>query len=341
MMNNKLALLQNTKRKDYILFIVFLLVSLAVALLPLDAYYRKIANLCFIYIVLGLSLNLLTGFTGIFSLGHYGFMAIGGYVTAILTMSQESKEAFFMIQPAYDWVVKLQLPLIPAIVVAGIIAAFFGFLIGLPCLRLNDDYLAIASMGFAEIVLTLIRTQYRITNGALGLKAIPRIENTFLYAGFAVLILLFMFLLTKSRTGSNLKAIRDDEIAARAVGINSYKQKVISFTMSSFWAGVGGGLLAVLIGTVNPMQFTFQLTFNILLTVVLGGIANIWGNVIAAVIVTFSLEILRFLDEPMFGSQGLPGLRMVVFAAALILIVNLRSRTSKRAKNKKEVVDHA
>ncbi|MDO5033346.1 MAG: branched-chain amino acid ABC transporter permease [Eubacteriales bacterium] len=323
-------------RKNILGILIFTLILLIINVLPLDNYYRKIINLSYIYITLALSLNLINGYTGLFSLGHYGFMAIGAYTTAVLTMSAEAKEAYYNIEPVYDWLKNLQIPLIPALIVSGVLAALLGFLISLPVLRLNDDYLAIASMGFAEIILVLIRTQFRITNGALGLKGIPRVDSYFLYGGVALVMIIFMILLTNSSKGRSLVAIREDEIAARSVGINAYLYKVISFTIGSFWAGVGGGLMAVMVGTVNQMQFTFQLTFNILLIVVLGGMGKIWGTVVAAVIVTSALELMRFLDEPMnFGifQDGLPGLRMVVFSLLLMIVVISRTKL-KRRKNR-------
>lgn len=316
---------------------LFALLLIVVNFIPFDDYYRKILNLSFIYVTLGLSLNLINGYTGLFSLGHYGFMAIGAYVVAVLTMSSESKEAIFMIVPCYDWLKNIQMHYLPALLLAGLVSALLGFLISLPVLRLNDDYLAIASMGFAEIILVLIRTQFRITNGALGLKGIPRIDSFWLYGGMALLMIIFMVLLTTSRRGAALEAIREDEIAASAVGINAFSHKVVSFTIGSFWAGVGGGLMATLIGTVNPMQFTFQLTFNILLIVVLGGMGHIWGTVVSAILVTSAMEIMRFLDEPMhflfINSDGLPGLRMVVLSALLMIYVIIRA-TNKKRKNK-------
>ena len=150
----------------------------------------------------------------------------------------------------------------------------------------------------------------------------------------ALLMIIFMVLLTTSRRGAALEAIREDEIAASAVGINAFSHKVVSFTIGSFWAGVGGGLMATLIGTVNPMQFTFQLTFNILLIVVLGGMGHIWGTVVSAILVTSAMEIMRFLDEPMhflfIHSDGLPGLRMVVLSALLMSYVIMRATNQKR-----------
>lgn len=320
-------------RKNILGLLIFTAILVVINFLPLDNYYRKIINLSYIYITLALSLNLINGYTGLFSLGHYGFMAIGAYTTAVLTMPPEAKDAYYNIEPIYDWLKNLNLPLIPALIVSGILAAILGFLIALPVLRLNDDYLAIASMGFAEIILVLIRTQFRITNGALGLKGIPRVDSYYLYGGVALVMIIFMLLLTNSAKGKSLVAIREDEIAARSVGINAYRYKVISFTIGSFWAGVGGGLMAVMVGTVNQMQFTFQLTFNILLIVVLGGMGKIWGTVVAAVIVTSALELMRFLDEPMdFGifQDGLPGLRMVVFSLLLMIVVIGRTKIKRR-----------
>ena len=320
-------------RKNILGLLIFTAILVLINFLPLDNYYRKIINLSYIYITLALSLNLINGYTGLFSLGHYGFMAIGAYTTAILTMPPEAKDAYYNIEPIYEWLKNFNMPLIPALIVSGILAAILGFLIALPVLRLNDDYLAIASMGFAEIILVLIRTQFRITNGALGLKGIPRIDSYYLYGGVALVMIIFMLLLTNSTKGKSLVAIREDEIAARSVGINAYLYKVISFTIGSFWAGVGGGLMAVMVGTVNQMQFTFQLTFNILLIVVLGGMGKIWGTVVAAVIVTSALELMRFLDEPMnFGifQDGLPGLRMVVFSLLLMIVVIGRTKLKGR-----------
>lgn len=324
--------------KNLLGIIIFVIILVLINLLPIDNYYRKIINLSFIYIVLALSLNLINGFTGLFSLGHYGFMALGAYTTAILQMPVQAKEAYYNIQPIYDGLKNLQLPLIPALIVSGLIAAVLGFLIALPVLRLNDDYLAIASMGFAEIILVFIRTQFRITNGALGLKGIPRIDSFYLYGGIALVMIIFMIVLTNSSKGKSLVAIREDEVAARSVGINSYRYKIISFTIASFWAGVGGGLMAVMVGTVNQMQFTFQLTFNILLIVVLGGMGKIWGTVVAAVVVTSALEIMRFLDEPMGSgmfAKGLPGLRMVVFSLLLMVTVIGRTKLKYRPKNRR------
>ena len=293
-----------------------------------DAFTLRVINLCAIYIILALSLNLLNGFTGLFSLGHSGFMAVGAYVCALLTMSPELKEMNFFLVPIIPALKNLTLPFIPALIFGGLAAAFVGFLIGAPVLRLKDDYLAIATLGFSEIIRVLITNAQTITNGAQGLKGLPRYASTYAVWITAALVTLFMALLMRSSYGRAMKAVRDDELAAETMGVNVFRVKVTSFTVSSFIAGVGGALLGHMITTIDPKMFTFLLTFNILLIVVLGGTGSISGSVIAAIGVTILMEALRFLDEPMnlllFKTQGLPGLRMVVFSAMLMLVVIFR-----------------
>lgn len=295
-----------------------------------DAFTLRVFNLCAIYIVLALSLNLLNGFTGLFSLGHAGFMAVGAYVSALLTMSPQLKDMNYFLTPIVPWLHNVTIPFLPALIIAGLVSAFVGFLIGAPVLRLRDDYLAIATLGFGEIIRVLITNAQRVTNGAQGLKGLPRFSTTFSVWAVAGLMVLFMVLLMRSSYGRAMKAVRDDELAAEAMGINVFRVKVVSFTVSSFWAGVGGALLGHMITTIDPKMFTFMLTFNILLIVVLGGIGSISGSVISAVVVTILMEALRFLDEPMnlivVKTEGMPGLRMVVFSILLMVMIIYRQR---------------
>ena len=309
-----------------VLFAVFLVVANSF----FDAFTLRVFNLCAIYVILALSLNLLNGFTGLFSLGHSGFMAVGAYVCALLTMPPDLKEMNFFLVPIVPFLKNLTLPFLPALIMGGLAAAFVGFLIGAPVLRLRDDYLAIATLGFSEIIRVLITNFQTVTNGAQGLKGLPRFASTYTVWAAAGLVTLFMALLMRSSYGRAMKAVRDDELAAEAMGINVFKVKVTSFTVSSFIAGIGGALLGHMITTIDPKMFTFLLTFNILLIVVLGGTGSISGSVIAAIGVTILMEVLRFLDEPMnllfFKTEGLPGLRMVVFSAMLMLVVIFRQR---------------
>ncbi|HPS44572.1 MAG TPA: branched-chain amino acid ABC transporter permease [Treponemataceae bacterium] len=290
----------------------------------------RVFNLCAIYIVLALSMNLLNGFTGLFSLGHAGFMAIGAYVCALLTMSPAQKTLNFFLAPIVPWLAAVHIPFIPALIVAGLVAAAFAWLIGTPVLRLRDDYLAIATLGFAEIIRVLITNAQGLTNGALGLKGLPKYSTTWVVWSFAALSIIFMFALIRSAYGRSLKAVRDDEIAARSMGIDVAHVKIVSFVVSSFIAGIGGALLGHLMTTIDPKMFVFGLTYNILLIVVLGGNGSITGSVIASIVVTVLMELLRFLDGPLnlivFRTDGLPGLRMVVFSLLLMIVVIYRQK---------------
>ncbi len=305
--------------------IVVTLVIVFILNMVLDNYQRKIVNLCAIYIILGLSMNLINGFTGLFSLGHAGFMAIGAYTVAILTMPTAMKELNFFMKPMSPFLLNLNMPFIIALLMGGVMAGIFGFLIGAPVLKLTDDYLAIATLGFSEIIRIIIINLQGITNGALGLKGIPQKTNLMWSWSVAIVTVLLIYLLMKGSYGKAFKGIREDEIAARSMGINLFKHKVMSFTIGSFLAGIGGGLLAVSLGTIDPTMFKFALTFNILLIVVLGGMGNIIGTVVSAVIITVAMEGLRFLDEAInfgfFKTSALPGLRMVVFSLVLMIVV--------------------
>jgi branched-chain amino acid transport system permease protein len=296
----------------------------------LGRFTIRILNLSAIYIVLALSLNLLNGFTGLFSLGHAGFMAVGAYVSALLTMTPAQKEMNFFLQPIVPFLRNVQLPFIIAIIIAGLCAALVAVVIGVPALRLRDDYLAIATLGFAEIIRVLITNAQSLTNGAQGLKGIPKYSTTWVVWGAATIAVLFMLALVRSSYGRTMKAVRDDEIAAEAMGVNVFKVKSTSFVISSFMAGIGGALLGHMISTIDPKMFTLVLTFNILLIVVLGGNGSITGSVIAAFMVTVLMEALRFLDMPMdflfIKTDGLPGLRMVIFSIFLMIVVLYRQR---------------
>ena len=315
------------KRDIYLTAISFLaiLIFIFFANRNLDAYKLRILNLCAIYTVLGLSMNLINGFTGLFSLGHAGFMAIGAYTTALMTMPVATKTQNFFLEPIVEPLSNIVWPFFPALFLGGVLTAFVGFLIGAPALRLKGDYLAIATLGFSEIIRIVIVNSQRVTNGALGLKGIPATTNLWWTFGTAIFTVIFMVLLMSSSYGRALKAIREDEIAAESMGIGLFKHKVLSFTIGAFFAGIGGGLLGSLLGTIDPTLFKFTLTFNILLIIVLGGSGSITGTVISAFIVTSAGEILRFLDQDInLGFAvipGIAGMRMVVFSILLMVVV--------------------
>lgn len=316
------------KRRDWILTsvsILLLLVFIKYANNNLDAYIVRILNLCAIYTVLGLSMNLINGFTGLFSLGHAGFMAVGAYATAILTMPPVVKQQNFFLTPIMSPLDKMNLPFVFALLVGGLLAAFIAFLIGAPALRLKGDYLAIATLGFSEIIRIIFTNTQSITNGALGLKSIPNTTNLWWSYGTAVFTIFVIALLINSSYGKAFKAIREDEIAAESMGINLFKHKVLSFVIGAFFAGIGGGLLGSLMGTIDPLMFRFSFTFNILLIIVLGGMGSMTGTVISAFIISSAGEFLRFLDQTInlgfVVIPGVSGLRMVVFSMLLMAVV--------------------
>ncbi|MCK9524363.1 MAG: branched-chain amino acid ABC transporter permease [Limnochordia bacterium] len=321
---------EKSKTQITLIILVLTVLGLFLANRYLDAYKVRIINLSGIYVTLGLSMNLINGMTGMFSLGHAGFMAIGAYTVGILTMPVSMKEMNFFMQPIVPFLANVEWGFLPALLAAGLMAALFGVLIGAPVLRLTDDYLAIATLGFAEIIRVLFTNTQSLTNGALGLKGIPNYTNTWWSWGVALVTVWFISFLMKGTYGKAFLAIREDEVAARAMGVSLFKHKVMSFAFGCFFAGVAGGLMAGLLGTIDPNMFRITLTFNILLIVVLGGLGKIGGTVIAAIIVTVGMEALRFLDEAMdlgfVQIKGIPGMRMVVFSIILIAAVIVREK---------------
>lgn len=290
-----------------------------------DDYKIRILNLAAVYVILGLGLNLINGFTGMFSLGHAGFTMIGAYTAALLTMSPDAKIMNFYMKPIIAPLANIQLPIPLALVIAGLVAALFGLLIAVPVLRLKGDYLAIASMGFAEIMRVIFTMSKSITNGALGLKDIPAINSIFFHWGTAIIVLLLIKQLINSSYGQAFKAIRDDEVAAEAMGINLFYHKTLSFCIGAFFAGIGGGLLGFLVTTIDPNMFTFMQTFNILMIIVLGGLGSLTGTVIAGVVITVMMEVLRIVDSPIdlgfIVIPGVAGMRMVIFSLLLLLVI--------------------
>lgn len=305
--------------------IVLLVLFLIFANKNFDAYKIRILNLCAIYTILGLSMNLINGFTGLFSLGHAGFMAIGAYTTALCTLSAKTKEMNFFMKPIIAPLRNLSLPFLPALILGGILAAAVAFLIGAPVLKFKGDYLAIATLGFSEIIRVIFTNTQSLTNGALGLKGIPAYTNIWWSFGGAAATLIILVSLINSSFGRALKAIREDEVAAESMGINLFKHKMLSFVIGAFFAGIGGGLLGNLLGTIDPLMFRFLLTYNILLIIVLGGMGSVTGTIISAFVITAATELLRFLDEEInlgfVRIPGVAGLRMVVFSVLLMIVI--------------------
>ena len=316
-----------------------------------------------VYSLVAVSMNLLNGFTGLFSLGQAGFMLLGAYTYAILTVPLSVKDQVYYLYggsavkfslPDLFWgifgtsgagyAVGLVLAVLIALILAGLVAAGFAYLIGLPVLRLKSDYLAIATLGFAEILRAIFQWQKLgpVTNGANMIKSFPIFSSfniksngaTVLYLStfvpflIAILCVVLIVLLVNSTYGRAFKAIRDDEVAAEAMGINLAKHKMLSFVVSSFFAGVGGALFAMYVANAQAKVYTTTMTYEILLIVVIGGIGPISGSCIATFLyVACSEWWLRFLDKEtvLDGGFQVPllrnGFRMVVFSVIIMIVV--------------------
>ena len=316
-----------------------------------------------VYSLVAVSMNLLNGFTGLFSLGQAGFMLLGAYTYAILMVPMAVKDQVYylfdgsavkfslldMFQSIFGAAgfgsgVALVLAVLLALILAGCVAALFAYLIGLPVLRLKSDYLAIATLGFAEIIRAIFQWQVLgpVTNGANMIKSFPTFSSfnikgangsTVLYLSTFVPFLIVagciivIVMLVNSTYGRAFKAIRDDEVAAEAMGINLAKHKMLSFVTSSFFAGVGGALFAMYVANAQAKVFTATMTYEILLIVVIGGIGSISGSCIATFLyVACSEWWMRFLDtETYIGTFKVPllhsGFRMVVFSIVIMVVV--------------------
>lgn len=294
----------------------------------LDGYKIQVLNLIAVNAILAVSLNLIYGFTGMFSLAHAGFMAIGAYATAILILPAAQKEMMFILEPMMWPFSVMHAPFFIAVLVGGICAAVVGLFMALPCLKLGGDYLGIATLGFGEIIRVLFTNMTPVTNGALGLKGIPAYANLGWNYFWCVVTFYVIIKLLSSNFGNTLRAVRDDEVAAKAMGINTFRARTISFVIGAFFAGVGGSLMGSLITTIDPKMFNFQLTFNILMFVVVGGLGSITGSLVGTVVITVLLEWLRFVEDSMtFGSwvfPGIPGMRMLIFSILLLFIILYR-----------------
>lgn len=294
----------------------------------LGDYQIYIAKLIFINAILALSLNLIYGFTGLFSLGHAGFIAIGAYVSALCILSPEQKEMMWILEPIIWPFSDLFTPFWVSALAGGLVATIFAFIIAVPVLRLGDDYLGIATLGFAEIIRVLIVNATSITNGSLGIKGIPGHASLLSCYIWMLFTLIVLSRLIFSNFGNVMRCIRDNEIAARVMGINVFRYKVLSFCVGAFFAGVGGALLGSHLSTIDPKMFNFLLTFNVLMFVVAGGLGSLTGSLLGATVITILLEWLRAIEEPMdlgfIEIPGIPGMRMVVFSLVLLAIILYR-----------------
>ena len=338
---------KNNRREGFILALILLIVLAAAIFLDakLPSYHIaiKVIKKACVYSLVAVSMNLLNGFTGLFSLGQAGFMLLGAYAYAILSIPVAKRAGVY--QYFDGGIVKFSLPevfsgifgesagpivgMLIALLIGGLIAGLVAYLIGLPVLRLRSDYLAIATLGFAEILRALIQWSALgpLTNASNLLQNYPELGGATAYLLLIAVFIGTILLLVNSTYGRAFKAIRDDEVAAEAMGINLAHHQRMAFIISSFFAGIGGGMLAMYMGTVQALSFKSAMTYEILLIVVIGGIGSITGSVLTSFLYVASLEwLLRGLDSGEFLGIQAPGVfkngfRMAVISVIIMVVV--------------------
>ena len=273
------------------------LIALLVSAGVLNDFYLQILQQIGINIILAVGLNLIVGFSGQFSLGHAGFMAIGAYAAAIIGSRSATYPAFFT-----------------AMVLGALIAGSVALIVGIPTLRLKGDYLAIATLGVSEIIRILIINGGDLTNGAAGILGIPAFTNWQMVYFFVVITTILTINFLRSPIGRATLSVREDEIAAGSVGVNTTKIKVVAFVFGAITASIAGSLQAGFIGSVVPKDYTFINSINVLIIVVFGGLGSMTGTVVAAIV----LGILNMV------LQNVASIRMIIYSLALILVMIFR-----------------
>ena len=314
---------QNTRTdKPGLLGMKWWLVALAIVLIlqtfiegAMNPYLFQILMFSGINVILAVSLNLVNGFTGQFSMGHAGFMSVGAYMSAYITSQVFAAHPEWVDDPWKAGVVFLF-----SLIAGGLAATAAGYCVGLPSLRLRGDYLAIVTLGFGEIIRVIFLNMDAV-GGASGISGIPPLATFGWIFGFVVITIFCVWRVIHSAQGRILLAIREDEIAGTAMGVNTTQGKVRAFAMGAFFAGVGGGLFAHYLRTLNPGIFDFNRSFEIIIMVVLGGMGSISGSVFAAVFLTVLKELLRPLQQ----ITGVD-LRMVIYSLVLIIMMLTRPK---------------
>jgi branched-chain amino acid transport system permease protein len=295
------------------LLLIALVASALVSLISprFNPYYLHILLAIGINVILAVSLNLINGYTGQFSLGHAGFMSVGAYVTASIMMFAGPQ--LLPMLGGTDSMAGLSVLFFFALVSGGLVAAVVGLLVGVPSLRLKGDYLAIVTLGFGEIIRVVLQN-IQAVGGPSGLKGIPTYTNFFWTYAWAAIAIYTVLGLVHSTYGRGFLAVHDDEVAASAIGINTTRYKVTAFVVGSFFAGVAGGLYAHLNTFIAPSGFDFMKSFDIVVMVILGGMGNTFGVVVAAILLTVLPELLRPVAE----------YRMILYALLIIIIMLTR-----------------
>lgn len=285
-------------------------------------YAIYLSSLVGVNIVLAVSLNIVNGMTGQFSIGHAGFMAVGAYISATFSLSMSE-----MAISGVPHIVSDQLLFVVALILGGLAAALCGFVVGLPSLRLRGDYLAIVTLGFGEIIRVVVQNT-ELFGRALGLSGTPQSSSLFMVGFCVFLTVLVATRIAGSAHGRSLFAIREDEVAAEAMGVDTTGYKVRSFVISSFFAGVAGGLFAHFVPIINPGSFTFVKSMEIVVMIVLGGLGSTSGAIVAAIFLTLLPEGLRTLFGAMFPdgdfASKVDQIRMPIYGMLLVVLMLVR-----------------
>ncbi|HEY4532651.1 MAG TPA: branched-chain amino acid ABC transporter permease [Fusobacterium sp.] len=297
--------MEKSKKINYIisfllLFLIYLMMTLMIHSSMFSRYQISVIILICINIILAVSLNITVGCLGQITIGHAGFMSVGAYTAALF-----SKSALIAGVPGF----------LIALILGGIVSGIIGVIIGIPALRLNGDYLAIITLAFGEIIRVFIE-YFNFTGGAQGLRGIPKFNNFDLIYWIMVFSVILMFSLMTSRHGRAVLAIREDEIASSASGINTTYYKTFAFTLSAIFAGIAGGIYAHNLGVLGAKQFDYNYSINILVMVVLGGMGSFTGSIIAAIVLTLLPEVLREFSD----------YRMIAYAVILIFMMIFRPK---------------
>lgn len=298
--------------------LLLLLVTVAVADQTLNNYYLRIAQLIGIYIVLTVSLNLPNGFTGDFSLGHAAFMAVGGYLAALVTMPLTTKK--LQMAEAPTWLQEVVVPFPVATVLGGLLAAAVALPVGLVVLRLRGHYLAVATIGLLVMVQGIATNWQSVTRGARGLSGLEQATNVWWAFGWAAVTVFVVWRMAYSPFGRAMVAVRDDALAAASRGVKVFRTRLTAFVISAFFAGVGGSLLAHQITAVSPSTYSFDVTFLIIIMLVIGGMGSVTGSVVGATIMTVVPVVLRDIERDL----DLVGASQLVIAGALIAFMIFR-----------------
>ncbi len=289
-------------------------------------YIVRIILLMALNSILVLSLSLSNGFTGVFSLGHVGFIGLGAYVSGILSLTFSQKIALLPHLPPF--LMHLTLGFLPTTVLAGLVAAALAVIVGYPLMRLSGYFVSVATMGFLIIVNVILINASDFTRGAHTFTGVPLDSTLPWVVGWLVLAIAVLARLVYSPFGKSMKAIRDDTIAASAIGIHVLRVRLIAFSVGAFFAGVGGSLYAHYIGSFSPAAFYFSLTFNLIAMLVLGGMSSISGAVIGVIVVSLLSEFLRSVERGFtVGAWTVPplyGASQIALGLILILIMIFR-----------------